>query len=894
MYCSACGAQIEAQARFCSSCGAATAGGEESAEQAPASPPPGPAEQPPAFPPPATPPGAAPPPSPAAPDPAWGAPRKPSVLAGVPVGPVLLAALQPVALGLAAATLISGLIMGIWWVAMDDMGWSVVDWFRAMILTVSAALGGALNVDAPAGRNDDYGYVAHLTLWPTTVSAILLGVTAGWAWWRARLAAKTTAAALPVWARLGAAAIAGVGAALVVCIAAALSSLPLTERSSAEESLTFGLGVDTTVRLTTTSHFSTFVWTLLVGSLLLTAAGMVGPVWWWLHEKTTRQGAESSTQAEPGWLRHWRSWRAQLGTVVVWLAVGLVAGLLVLLVCWLVLDDDKLSSLAVALIAIPTVLAYAWAFLLGMNPSVHHRDLETNYGLLHGDRPAWMLVLLLIALLLTVVVGVRAGLRQGTRGRWPGDWWKLLLLMMLTWIGIGILTRVAIESSRVYSSPSGRDYYQSLNGWAVFSDSYYLSPGSLLLMALLWGLLLLVAQTWLTEVFVALLPRWSRALAGKGISPQWQQALATSARVPSDPQAPPAPEGEAPASAAPARLNKRVLLTLIAVGAVLLALVAAVVGVALVNRMAYSPEKSVEKVFSAINDGDVSTLSSLMSDWPDDPGPLLNEQVLKATHQGEAALTDVEVTELNGEDKNRSATVTYRVAGQTQTEHLTLTRANAKRWGVFQQWKVSGLVSSLTGNGSTSYKITGVDQAQTGTLHALPGRYEVKAADPGGPGVQTPSESVVVGQRSATVNPVVSIDEQTRQRILLELDAYIGRCTASGVAKPPACPFMGENLYSAAPTDPVTWWVYRQPSQEAKVDLDSQNHIQVSGQVVLQYYRPSNEQTIVLPTLTPRSTTTATSSPTSSAPTPYPQGTTYATYSFAVAVTDTTVQLMPR
>ena len=435
-------------------------------------------------------------------------------------------------------------------------------------------------------------------------------------------------------------------------------------------------------------------------------------------------------------------------------AVPVTVLLTLLVVVGMTAEAGVAAAAAVLLLVLPTVLVWlasvaGLAGLTGSGMTGLGGGSET-VTVVGEDTPALMALLVLVPLLGALVAGMRLHLAHGRlRHGWSDVWVMPAILGAAGLIG-QVLTTVAVEGE------ASLPFLGDLGGSVTVRPAAWT-----FLVAALWGLLAEVAARTAAPYALALLPGPVVRAFGRGIPADPAPAVAAwGPAAPSQPgvvvgpggaavpnagpgQAwpqPPGPSGHPghpPAAPQPVVVSRRAAL-LVGGGALalLVLVVGGVVAREMINTRVYSPVRPVEAYVAALADGDVSAAFAVA-----EPDVARGDRVL---------LTDEFYADVEGRPTNprvqepvslgdwASVTVLWDVDGREVEERYELERAGRTALG-FDEWRlVPPRMTELDlgfrlAEDVRSVVVNGVevDLPGSGSIPALPGRYEVTLPDAG-------------------------------------------------------------------------------------------------------------------------------------------------------------------
>lgn len=268
----------------------------------------------------------------------------------------------------------------------------------------------------------------------------------------------------------------------------------------------------------------------------------------------------------------------------------------------------------------------------------------------------------------------------------------------------------------------------------------------------------------------------------------------------------PAPDAPTPGTAVevPGRA-RRLRPPLIIGAALLLAVVAAVIGVALVNHTVLGPARAVEAYLDALVAGEAEKSRTLIGDGEGAPAILLSDAVYRSA---EDRLTGYEVRDVTVLGDTATVAVELMQNGAATRYAFELTRTGRTAF-VLDEWRLDGPeplrdIRVLVDEGLGLLTVNGVGLAlppggaarypglRSVTLPALPGRYVVSPPAPSAYLSYGSEQQVVVpvDPRSAPSGvllepaPTPAAEAEAVDRV----EALLNACIASSDAAPAGCP----------------------------------------------------------------------------------------------------------
>lgn len=256
---------------------------------------------------------------------------------------------------------------------------------------------------------------------------------------------------------------------------------------------------------------------------------------------------------------------------------------------------------------------------------------------------------------------------------------------------------------------------------------------------------------------------------------------------------------------------------------VLLAVAAAWVSIALVNKYMYGPETDVRAYFHHLEDGDgARALGAVNAQIPEGAdATLLDGEALQAATEN---LDDVEISTVSQDADSAVVRADYTLDGQEHSTEYHLHPAQTQ-WGFFTVWAFDETplpTVTVSMPGTTSVDING-------TSAALPESEQEFAALT--PGIYTASynseyidtEDQSVALTSADQNESVTLTAQPSQRMEDEvqqsISADLRRCTDQQSLYPSDCPFSYE--FDGRVQGTPSWEIVEQPDPRISVSANT-------------------------------------------------------------------------
>ncbi|MGW0503844.1 M48 family metalloprotease [Micromonospora sp. NPDC003241] len=242
----------------------------------------------------------------------------------------------------------------------------------------------------------------------------------------------------------------------------------------------------------------------------------------------------------------------------------------------------------------------------------------------------------------------------------------------------------------------------------------------------------------------------------------------------------------------------------------------------------FRPVTAVDGYFSALADRDVDDLAGWLSPEVEAAvrgDDLLGRMIESADYQPPSA---VDVTAIEREEDDATATVSFRLGEERMEAELTLRRDDGSTAGIFRGWHVVGGVSSLDAvAGQPGLLVNGVavpEGPEGQSVLSVPGVYVVTAA--ASPLSETPAQRITVLPGAGSATPIQVVPELTpaaRSTVDAQVKEYLDGCARQTVAAPQDCPFRLSGYQGAKG---IKWTITSYPTPQ--IDLLGPAAAQVS------------------------------------------------------------------
>ncbi|MDO4255786.1 MAG: hypothetical protein Q4C90_01225 [Kocuria sp.] len=228
---------------------------------------------------------------------------------------------------------------------------------------------------------------------------------------------------------------------------------------------------------------------------------------------------------------------------------------------------------------------------------------------------------------------------------------------------------------------------------------------------------------------------------------------------------------------------------------IVLAVAAAAVAIALVNKYQYGPETEVREYFQALQDGDgAKALGLLNAEVPDSNAALLDGDPLAEAGKH---LQDVAVSTVDSDGDTTTVRADYLLDGKQASSEFRLHPAETQ-WGFFTVWDFDPTTlptMSVSMPGSTAVDINGVSVALRDSSREFavfyPGVYTGSYTSP--MVTAQPQEVAVSDSSKDTTMKLTAVpSEQLQQQVEQQVHEHLDACAAKDSLYPEDCPFSYE------------------------------------------------------------------------------------------------------
>lgn len=277
---------------------------------------------------------------------------------------------------------------------------------------------------------------------------------------------------------------------------------------------------------------------------------------------------------------------------------------------------------------------------------------------------------------------------------------------------------------------------------------------------------------------------------------------------PAAPAAPPTGPGRFP------RLQQRHAFIVAAVALLVLAGVLVWLATTATSRRDAAIRSTAAHYLQAIADADADGALARLATKPDNR-TLLTDDVLAASREA-APLTDVQVRSTTVDDREATATVSYRLGDREVVTRLDLTGNGGSRWGI--QNGLSELVVTQT----QALRVNGATLTESSNP-VLPGTYTAVSALDRVTVVGTPTaviESPTISLATLVID--YQLTEQGTAEVLETVRSAFDTCLASTQSRPVGCPFGVETEHVEIGADGVHYALVNDPWEGFAPSFDPQ------------------------------------------------------------------------
>ncbi|MBE8524316.1 zinc ribbon domain-containing protein [Amycolatopsis sp. H6(2020)] len=233
-------------------------------------------------------------------------------------------------------------------------------------------------------------------------------------------------------------------------------------------------------------------------------------------------------------------------------------------------------------------------------------------------------------------------------------------------------------------------------------------------------------------------------------------------------------------------------------------------GLFVVQQTVFSPEAALTGYFDALADRDADAAASYVSSPPPrgdmlrspDYEPPTGLEIRNVTdlRMDFKHVKDIKDPELlkKAEDyedlEPKIASISFVVGGHEQSGEVWLTRRKSHTWGVFRDWTISDLRSTLriTTTTAVPLRVDGQTVAANGPrgeveIPVFPGRHKVDVAD--NPLLEADQNVVDAALGATDVALDVRVKASAQQAAQDQVKTYLDQCATQQTAEPRNCPF---------------------------------------------------------------------------------------------------------
>jgi len=266
-------------------------------------------------------------------------------------------------------------------------------------------------------------------------------------------------------------------------------------------------------------------------------------------------------------------------------------------------------------------------------------------------------------------------------------------------------------------------------------------------------------------------------------------------------------------------------------GALVVALVAAVVGIGVLPGRLATPEKAVEGFFGALADRDLDAARGYFyfsANDPNSPPDITDLTLAPLDTDGYRPPTELRVTGVNSDDvlsgyigdgyfpqdaAYAQVAFTWTVGAEQFKDSVFLVRPDGAN--PYRPWRLYLMPPTISASTTSSSppSVNGepmLGGAEGWGLSALPGSYQVELA-PSAAYTSDPQTATVALTEGASVTLARTIRSDVEAAVTEEVEGYLDGCTLSTDPVPEDCPFYANSWFTTIP-DTVTWSIDSYPT----------------------------------------------------------------------------------
>lgn len=716
------------------------------------------------------------------------------------------------------------------------------DWLRAAVIIVGLGMHvpAELHVAVAAGQGvtGSGTFVVAATFTPLIVTAL---VGFGCFWFARRTERRLGSQ------NISAAAVASVLTGAVFAGAAALVALLLSGMPG------FGLTDSNTFDTSTTASLGANPWWLLLAAFALTTAcTFVGRATALARARGVTLSHLAPTRVNP-WLADLRTAKNMILGAAAVTALGLVCVLGWIGIHALFMSEpssaasvsvagtpgpgakDVVGAIVAVALLLPNLIVACVGFALGgtlgysgsgsagtslLSSAPWVGNLNKGIGFLTGGVPTTAYLILVPMLIMALALGVRAVVQRAPEDPYGPHVWRTSALFAAFWVLPAFLVQVS-------ASISGNVAALGQSGDAAGSTTVGLGMPSILVAALLWGVIAALGGAQIARLVAASLPRPISWLGGRDTNPDWEMLLADAVMV-RDAKMPNRLAAAADRVRGGARPQARQLdvspgrdrfLALGGASLVVLAL-AATVGYQVVQDNVYGPNVVVGQYFTAVASRDVPAALQFLDA---STSKNLDKSLLTSAAMSKGP-SNVSIGSTTVTGDQATVIVNETLDGTPTQATFTLNREGSAG-GIFDTWRLDSPFTQLTistdnAAASSSLTVNGVAVAVSADAHPVfPGVYTVAQPKVGlYQASDTQVTSTGEGAQTATLSDV--LDPSVQQAADQAVRAMLDTCASSTYPSPTGCPFSYDNSATFDTPTSVQWTITSYPTVSVDVASD--------------------------------------------------------------------------
>lgn len=252
---------------------------------------------------------------------------------------------------------------------------------------------------------------------------------------------------------------------------------------------------------------------------------------------------------------------------------------------------------------------------------------------------------------------------------------------------------------------------------------------------------------------------------------------------------------------------------------IVLAVAAAAVTIALVNKYQYGPETEVKAYFDALRAGDGGkALGLLRADVPDSNAALLDGKPLRTAGK---QIEDLRISTVSADSEHAVVRAEYELLDQEFSSEFTLHPAQTQ-WGFFTVWdfdRTTLPTMRVSMPGSTAVDINGESVALPGSSRDFavfyPGVYTGSYTSPMVT-AQPQATRVTEADRPTELTLTATASDTLKSQVAEQVRSYLDECASQDALYPAGCPFSYD--FPGRVRDSVKWTITEYPRPRVRLD----------------------------------------------------------------------------